>query len=341
MSTSLTLQFIACSRWGEFLPALAASGLHLTPSTLVALGVLGAVLVTVCLIFVIAQMTHRRRELLLRHQKLEQALTLADEVADESMQAALATTLLDLGHFLHEIRNCQTTVAANVAYLERVLPLDGEALDAVLEIRDAQITEQKLITGLLEQLRQRAKPEIAPFSVRDVLTQAIREFDPQHCIEISGEDCGCQLVGNPEHLQSIVHNLVRNALQAGAKHVHVDVSVQPAGTCVTLCVHDDGPGIDPSRHATLFEPFSNSSRLDGTGLGLYLCRRYVGLFGGTVAVGQGPLGGAAFTINLPNRTAIRDSVVHELAPRSGQRTKRQAWLGKPVGQASVGRSERG
>lgn len=284
------------------------------PPATAALVLLGAV----SLALVVARTTSRRHEQQRRHRKLEQALSVADEVADESMQAALATTLLGLGHFLHETRNRQTAIAANLAYLEKSANLSGDALDAVLEIREAQAAEQRLLTRMLDELRERAKPEIAPFSVRDVVAQGISEFNAKHRIVLSGGDSRYQLVGNPEHLQLIVHNLVRNAVQAGANVVHVEVSVQPNGDFVTIRVHDDGPGISVSRRSTLFKPFANSSRPNGTGLGLYLCRRYVGLFGGTVAVGEGPLGGAAFTIHLPGKAAYRDSVVRELAPRASR-----------------------
>jgi signal transduction histidine kinase len=282
------------------------------PPATVTLVLWGAFLISL----MISYMTSKRQELIRRQHTLEQALSVADEVADESMQAALATMLLGLGHFLHELRNHQTAIAANLSYLETAADLSGEARDAVLDIQEAQAAEQKLLARTLDELRQRATPEIATFSLNEVLANLRAELGSEDRLTVSGSESRYQLVGNPEHLKLIVHNLVRNAIQAGASEVHLEVTIHASGNHATLTVHDNGPGISPSRRATLFEPFSSSSKIHGTGLGLYLCRRYVGLFGGTVTVGEGPLGGAAFNIQLPGRVVYRDSVLRELSKSS-------------------------
>lgn len=273
-------------------------------------------LVALSLSLMLAQMTRRRHELMRRHRTLERALNVADEVADESMQAALATMLLGLGHFLHELRNHQTSISANLCYLESAADLSGEARDAVLDIIEAQAAQQRLLARTLEELQQRATPEIVPFSLSTVVGQLVDELGVDSNLVVSGGEVRYQLVGNPDHLKLVLHNLVRNAAQAGAKVVQLDVNVQPNGDTVTLVVHDDGPGVSPSQRANLFQPFLSSTRSQGTGLGLYLCRRYVGLLGGSVVVGDGPLGGAAFTIQLPGKSTYRDSVLRELAKAS-------------------------
>jgi signal transduction histidine kinase len=104
-------------------------------------------------------------------------------------------------------------------------------------------------------------------------------------------------------MHAVLQNLVRNAIQAGARTVHMETQLEPSGQAVSLTVHDDGPGIPESRTGRLFEAFTESTKIAGTGLGLYLCRRYVGLFGGTIEAGEGPLGGAAFRIRLPGKVA--------------------------------------
>lgn len=246
----------------------------------------------------ISHMTGRRRLLLRRHRQLEQALGAADKVADESMQAALATMLLSLGHFLHELRNCQTAIATNLSFLEETSNLDEHAREALKDTKEVQATEQKLIHQTIEELRKRSRPVLTTFPIAEPMAQA--KADASN-IEVHVNGTGTDFVvhGNPEHLKIILHNLIRNARQAGASEVHLDANLEPGGHAVRLLVHDDGPGISQSRRDKLFEPFGDTTKLEGTGLGLYLCRRYVGLFGGTVSVEEGPLGGAAFVIRLP------------------------------------------
>lgn len=102
-------------------------------------------------------------------------------------------------------------------------------------------------------------------------------------------------------LERVVDNLLRNAL----KHT-------PAGTNVwvrteapaRLIVEDDGPGVPGELHARIFEPFQQGpGQLDrhspGTGIGLSLTQRIVGLHNGEVALTERPGGGARFVVELP------------------------------------------
>ncbi len=273
--------------------------------------------VTVVLALLIHQMTGHRREMARRQQALERALGAADHVADESMQAALGTMLLSLGHFVHELRNYQTSVATNLSFIESVIELDEEARDALADIKQALAAEQKLVTDTLEDLRLRSAAEVSTFRLVDALSRATQDSCGGLEFVVNVDEPKFTLRGNAEHLRVIITNLVRNAAQAGATKVHIDCKTETTLASVLLVVHDDGPGIPLSRRDSLFEPFGSSSKSEGTGLGLYLCRRYVGLFGGTVAVQDGPLGGAAFVIRLPGVVECKPSL--SVAPRSQSR----------------------
>lgn len=61
---------------------------------------------------------------------------------------------------------------------------------------------------------------------------------------------------------------------------------------------DTGPGIPPDILARLFEPFA-SGKDTGLGLGLVVCQRIAEEHGGNIRGGNGPTGGARFTITLP------------------------------------------
>lgn len=233
-----------------------------------------------------------------REAQLEQALGAADRIADESTQAALSTMLLSLGHFLHELRNFQTAIATNLEFLATAVPMNESAQQALDETKAAQAAEQALVRKTMQDLKQRAKPVNAVFRLNDVLRAA--EGDAAGLQVERGEEIPFLLNGNPEHLRIVLHNLIRNAAQAGARKVRLDARLEASGDAVRLLVHDDGPGIR-GNHADLFQPFTGSTKNEGSGLGLYLCRRYVELFGGTVAAEAGPMGGAAFVIRLPGK----------------------------------------
>ena len=76
-----------------------------------------------------------------------------------------------------------------------------------------------------------------------------------------------------------VSNLVHNAIQAGDQvHVHLK---RTAENTLTVCVRDNGDGVDPAIANELFEPFV-TSKPEGMGLGLSVVRRAAEYLGGDV-----------------------------------------------------------
>jgi signal transduction histidine kinase len=108
--------------------------------------------------------------------------------------------------------------------------------------------------------------------------------------------------GVEERLESVVENLLVNALSfAGASGtVHMGVLVHDGE--VLLTVSDDGPGIAAADLPRVFERFFTTRRHDrGTGLGLSLVRAVVEAHGGTVRVDSVVGLGATFTAGFPGR----------------------------------------
>lgn len=263
------------------------------------------------LLLLISYLTGKRRQLLRTQAKLTEAIGAVHQVAGESVQTALAATLLSLGNFLHELKSLQLAVRVNLAFIAESAELDDESRAAVRDAIQAQDAETDLVKGTMETLKRRAKPTDTVFDLRDTLVRVAAASAGVH-VEVEG-DAELELKGVAEHLEIVFTNLIRNAEQAGAKRVVISVRLEPGGHAARILVHDDGPGIDPALYDKLFEPFGGTTKPDGTGLGLYLCRRHVELFGGSISVGRGPLGGAAFTMVLLGHEAPTGA---EIAPRA-------------------------
>lgn len=115
----------------------------------------------------------------------------------------------------------------------------------------------------------------------------------------------------PEHLvrptalpalQSVVTNLVDNALRYGAPGGTVLVTLRALGAGWALAVQDDGPGIAPAEHARVFERFYRAAgqAASGSGLGLAIVRQAVSRLGGTVHIGAGLHGrGVGLFVEVP------------------------------------------
>jgi signal transduction histidine kinase len=114
-----------------------------------------------------------------------------------------------------------------------------------------------------------------------------------------------QVYADREGVRTVLRNLLDNAVRATAKGT-VLVTARAAGARTRLEVQDNGAGFAPDVASRLFDKFyradaSTRAQRGGTGLGLYLVRRYVELDGGSVSAISDGLGrGARFTVEWPS-----------------------------------------
>ncbi|MGW2624597.1 ATP-binding protein [Micromonospora taraxaci] len=115
---------------------------------------------------------------------------------------------------------------------------------------------------------------------------------------------------DPRRLDVIVANLVGNAFRHGAEPVSVRLSADE--DWVTIEVADRGPGLDPEVLPHVFDRFYKAdtarTRSEGSGLGLAISWENARLHRhgerrGSLVAGNGPGGGAVFTLRLPRDTA--------------------------------------
>jgi signal transduction histidine kinase len=124
-----------------------------------------------------------------------------------------------------------------------------------------------------------------------------------------------RVVTDPRKLTVVMRNLVGNALKF-TERGRVQVELLGDGRELVVRVSDTGIGIRPEDHETIFELFrqgdgSDTRRYGGTGLGLYIVRRFVEQLGGTVAVESAAGRGSVFTVRLP--LVLADSQVASAA----------------------------
>ena len=101
-------------------------------------------------------------------------------------------------------------------------------------------------------------------------------------------------------VQQVLVNLVRNAVDAltGREVCDITVSTRRDGRMIRISVADTGSGLDPSIAPRLFQAFATSKQ-DGMGLGLSICRTIVETHGGRIWVEPGKECGSVFHFTLP------------------------------------------
>jgi two-component system C4-dicarboxylate transport sensor histidine kinase DctB len=96
------------------------------------------------------------------------------------------------------------------------------------------------------------------------------------------------VLANRIRLEQVLVNLLQNAMEAleGRPDGRIVVALQDLGATVQVYVSDNGPGLSAEARAHLFTPFY-TTKAEGLGLGLVICRDIVTEFGGDL-IAAGP-----------------------------------------------------
>jgi C4-dicarboxylate-specific signal transduction histidine kinase len=112
-----------------------------------------------------------------------------------------------------------------------------------------------------------------------------------------------QAEGDPIQLQQVLANLLINAVQsiaqatADRRVVTVSTYLEATGS-LGLSVHDSGPGIPEGALQRVFDPCF-TTKPDGGGVGLTICRAIIHAHGGEIRAANPPEGGALLQVSLP------------------------------------------
>jgi C4-dicarboxylate-specific signal transduction histidine kinase len=104
-----------------------------------------------------------------------------------------------------------------------------------------------------------------------------------------------------QKMSQVLVNLIGNALEAiGEAEGRISIGVEKQNDEVLIRIGDTGPGIEPEKSQSIFEPFISSKSKDkGTGLGLFIARNLVEEHDGRLAITRNDSSGAEFTVFIP------------------------------------------
>jgi PAS domain S-box-containing protein len=189
--------------------------------------------------------------------------------------------------------------------------LAGEAELCVNFITDGAHRMRELLADLLDytQVNQRDGGETAPVDLNRVFRTTLENL--QTAIEESKAVITAEqlptVIGYEPHFVQLLQNLVGNAIKyRGQNDPRVHVSAQEVDGLWRLAVSDNGIGIDPEYHQSIFGVFKrlHGKDVSGTGIGLAICQRVVDRYGGRLWVESQLNHGATFYCTLP--AAIRE-----------------------------------
>lgn len=120
-------------------------------------------------------------------------------------------------------------------------------------------------------------------------------------------------------MESVFNNLFSNACKYSQEDATIGCSIRRIGSSIEIRVSDDGMGIPAGEQQLIFQRLFRSSRTaemkNGTGIGLYLVKRYVEMHGGEIGVESCENMGTTFTVRLPYEAPEASAApAHEESP---------------------------
>jgi signal transduction histidine kinase len=215
------------------------------------------------------------------------------------------------GALAHELNQPLTAILSNAQAAQRLLakaPVDLDELREILsDIRDDDKRAGDVVSRL-RALMKKGDTRILPLNLNDltndVLELAHSELVERNIAVTTRLSSGLpDIQGDRVQLQQVLLNLVMNACEAmagsNAADSSLDISTaRDENDSLRLTVSDHGPGVPIDQVSRIFEPFI-TTKSQGLGLGLSICRSIVSAHGGRLWVVNNPDRGASFFVSLP------------------------------------------
>jgi two-component system nitrogen regulation sensor histidine kinase NtrY len=197
----------------------------------------------------------------------------------------------------HEMKNPLTPIRFAIAQLKREAgPHQTESLEVIA-------TEAARLEQLAREFTDFGRlPEGPPAEVdlAELLEELTRTSLPEGVsARLTIAPGSHRVIGHYDPLRRALGNILRNAVEAMGGRGHLDLASGERDDGVAVTVADHGPGIPAEQQGSLFKPYQ-TSKPDGTGLGLTLVRQTVLAHGGTVRVSETAGGGATFELWFPH-----------------------------------------
>jgi len=196
---------------------------------------------------------------------------------------------------------------------------DHGMLKSALEKASAQAQRAGHIIRSVHAFVRKRDPARVPIDVRKLLDGMLPLVELQArqffvSIQISSAPDLPPVLGDSVMLEQVLLNLTRNAIEAMQQvdparrilRVVVALDRTAATPMIAISVIDRGHGIPDDVAGRLFSPFF-STKSEGMGMGLNICRSVVEFHGGTLSHAHNPQGGTVFSFTLPVMTRSADA----------------------------------
>jgi signal transduction histidine kinase len=236
-------------------------------------------------------------------------LLAAKDAADSASQAKSAF----LSRMSHELR---TPLNAILGF-SQLMRLEADSGDLTVKPHRVELIESaarhllELVNEVLDVSRiesGRLALSLVPCELSRLVAEStamVQGLATRHevvLVDRAREGPDCRVMGDPLRVKEVLINLLTNAIKYNRPGGQVTIDVQPTSADVVVQVSDTGRGLDERQLAGLFQPFdrvgAESSGIEGSGMGLFVSRRFVELMGGDIEVSSQPGVGTVVRVRL-------------------------------------------
>ncbi|TBO32429.1 PAS domain S-box protein [Aquabacterium lacunae] len=237
----------------------------------------------------------------------------AEAMAHHARLTMLGEVASTLAHELNQPLSAITSYNAGVQNaLQRQGFSDALVLNAIQRMGEQASHAGRIVKRIREFLTRR-EPQREPCNINEVVESAmgllLREIT-RHGVAVSMQlDRQLpQIEADPVLIEQVAANLIRNACDAmatqkGPRRLQVQTQLAQGGQFVKVVVTDNGPGLQGQTIEALCAPFY-STKSDGMGMGLAICRSIVELHYGALDAHDAPGGGAVMSFSVPCRPRL-------------------------------------
>ena len=207
-----------------------------------------------------------------------------------------------VANMAHEVRGPISIIGGYARRIEKEVGLSDSNREAVNVIIDTANTLELVVSDILDQT---SKTQPIPLSsdgaktinkVIALLEEEILGHKISVNINIQGSMPNLKI--KEHHLFEIVHNLVKNAIEAIELEGLLLIVASSHNQECLITIQDTGPGFSPEAEKNLFSRFF-STKKNGTGLGLVVVQKLVQQYGGDIRLSSIPGKGATAVLKIP------------------------------------------
>jgi len=234
----------------------------------------------------------------------------ASRLLEAERQLGQSQKLSMLGHvsasLAHELKNPLASIKGAAEILADELP-QGHPKHEFIDIMCSEISrlnhsvEDVLHYCRGQQQENRSKQESIAGIIHQVVSLLEARFEEKSIALSVQADPKDDFGVDETSMIQVLMNILLNAVDAVGIQGRIRVEVGRHETARLINISDDGPGIDAARAGDVFKSFVTFKE-GGTGLGLSISKRMVESLGGKIEIGTSDLGGALFSIILPEQS---------------------------------------